>query len=63
MSIFKIFSRSYVDRQVDEIRAEGAAEINMLWQEWNRRRMAAEAEGRQFTEPHPRSTTGCGPKS
>ena len=67
MSIFKIFRRSYVEWQVDEILAKGdargEARTHRLWQEWNRRRMAAEAESRQFTEPPPSPTVGCGPKS
>ena len=53
MSIFKYFSRSYVDQRVAEIRAEGAAEASKLWKEWNSRWMAAEPEGRDFTGPPP----------
>ena len=33
--------------------AEGLALANKNWQEWNRRRLEAEAEGRPFTEPPP----------
>ena len=33
--------------------AKGVAKANRLWQEWNRRRMEAEAEGRRFDETPP----------
>ena len=33
--------------------AQGSAQTNEKWQEWNRRRLEAEAEGRPFTEPPP----------
>lgn len=32
---------------------EGLAQANKKWQDWNRRRLDAEAEGRPFTEPPP----------
>ena len=69
MSIAKYFSRDYVDRRVEEIRAEGYADgfakgyakgfakgyakAQRLWQDWNGRRMAAVSEGRVFDEPPP----------
>ena len=65
MTIAKILNRSFVERRIAEIRAEGNAEAeakgevkgltkaNLLWQEWNRRRMDAEAEGHSFDEPPP----------
>lgn len=34
-------------------RAEGRAEERTAWREWNRRRMAAEAQGAPFNEPPP----------
>ena len=34
-------------------RAEGRAEEREAWEAWNRRRMAAEAEGKPFDEPPP----------
>ena len=34
-------------------RQEGRAEANAVWEEWNRRRMQAEANGEPFTEPPP----------
>ena len=36
-----------------EGREEGLAEARADWQAWNRRRLAAEREGREFTEPTP----------
>ena len=33
--------------------AEGLAQERAKWQNWNRRRLAAEAEGRPFNEPPP----------
>ena len=36
-----------------EGKVEGEAKANRLWQEWNRRRMEAEAEGSRFDEPPP----------
>ena len=69
MRFFNILSRSFVEQRVAEIRAEGVAQVrdqihaegevkgeakaNRRWQEWNRRRMAAEAEGNRFDEPPP----------
>ena len=69
MAISNILSRSFVEQRVAEIRAEGiaigeaegetkgeakgVAKANRLWQEWNRRRVEAEAEGRRFDEPPP----------
>ena len=34
--------------------AQGAAEVNRKWREWNRRRESAEEEGRPFDELPPR---------
>ena len=34
-------------------RAEGRAEEREAWEAWNRRRLAAEAEGKPFDEPPP----------
>ena len=36
-----------------EGRVEGRAEERAEWQEWNRRRMVAEAQGELFNEPPP----------
>ena len=37
----------------EEGREQGLAEVRAEWQAWNRRRLAAEREGREFTEPTP----------
>ncbi len=31
----------------------GASAQQKAWEDWNQRREQAEAEGREFTEPHP----------
>ena len=36
-----------------EGRSEGRDEANSAWQEWNRRRIAAETAGEPFDEPPP----------
>ena len=41
------------ERQRAEGRVEGRAEERAAWEAWNRRRMAAEAEGKPFDEPPP----------
>ena len=40
-------------RRFAEIRAEGRLEERSLWQEWNARRLEAEARGEDFLEPPP----------
>ena len=40
----------------DEGRLEGRQESHQQWRAWNERRMAAEREGRPFTEPPPTGT-------
>ena len=42
-------------RQVgrEEGRQEGREEANLVWEAWNGRRLAAEREGRAFTESPP----------
>lgn len=39
--------------RVAKAMAEGIAQERAKWQAWNRRRLAAEAEGRPFNEPPP----------
>ena len=36
-------------------RAEGRAEVNRIWREWNQRRQEAEERGESFNEPEPYS--------
>ena len=57
--------KKYVDRQIQEAKAEGIAEgivqgeeagkaqERELWKAWNNRRLEAEAKGQQFNEPPP----------
>ena len=40
-------------RWIAEGKAQGSAQEREKWQEWNRRRLEAEAEGHPFTEPPP----------
>ena len=44
------------DRQEgrEEGRQEGQRNTQQRWEEWNRRRMEAEAKGEKFEEPPPR---------
>ena len=52
----KQFERGQAEGRAEgqaEGRAEGQAERQARWEEWNRRRMDAEAQGRPFTEPPP----------
>ena len=41
------------EKQREEGRAEGRQEEREAWEAWNRRRMAAESEGKPFDEPPP----------
>ena len=41
------------EKQRAEGRAEGRAQERAAWEAWNRRRMAAESEGKSFDEPPP----------
>lgn len=61
MVLFGGILRRREERRVEEAetrgrsqgRAEGLAQANENWEEWNQRRLEAEAEGRPFTEPPP----------
>ena len=58
-----VFAALYRDRKQREAREEGheegRAEANAAWEEWNRRRMAAEASGEPLLplSPRPAATT------
>ena len=43
-----------LERVREQRRAEGRAEVNRAWREWNERRLEAEARGEPFTEPPPK---------
>ena len=57
MSLYQFVVNRYVIPVIEahkaEGREEGLAEARAEWHEWNRRRLAAEREGREFTEPTP----------
>lgn len=57
--VVMVFAAMYREKKHEEGREkgreEGIAEANAAWDEWNRRRMAAEANGEPFTEPPPSS--------
>ncbi len=48
-----VLAKLYTDRVREEARSEGRVERDRLWEAWNERRLAAEREGRPFTEPTP----------
>ena len=47
------FRRKYLEPLKESQREEGRAEANAKWDEWNERRMKAEADGVPFSEPPP----------
>ena len=48
-----MLAERYLKRRLAEGKKEGREELNAEWREWNKRRLEAEAEGRQFDEPPP----------
>ena len=48
-----MLSERYLKRRYEEGKEEGRAEVSRAWDEWNRRRVEAEREGREFEEPPP----------
>ncbi|MCY3843618.1 MAG: hypothetical protein OXH69_08755 [Acidobacteria bacterium] len=61
MSLYQFVVNRYVVPVIEAHKAEGRAEgrdqglaeAQAKWQAWNERRLAAEREGREFTEPTP----------
>ena len=53
MSLYHIITNRFTIPVIERHRAEGRAEINQAWVEWNQRRMDAEAQGMPFDEPPP----------
>ena len=53
MSLYQFMVNNFVNPVIEARRAEGRAEVQAQWQQWNRRRMDAEAQGRPFNEPPP----------
>ena len=48
-----VLAKLWTDRIREEGRKAGCDETNQAWEAWNERRLAAEREGRPFTEPLP----------
>ena len=53
MVIFSGIMRRRAEKAEKRGRARGIAQERAKWQAWNQRRLAAEADGRPFTEPPP----------
>ena len=51
--LFTIISDKFLKRQYSKGSLEGSLETHKKWEEWNERRMAAQASGEEFTEPPP----------
>ena len=49
-----VLSEWYLERRYNRGFADGIKKNQKAWEEWNRRREAAAAEGREFTEPPPK---------
>ena len=48
-----MLAERYKQKRFEDGLAEGLARANRKWAEWNRRREAAQQEGRPFDEPPP----------
>lgn len=53
-----MLSERYLKRRYEEGKEEGRAEERKGWEEWLKRRMAAEEAGEEFDEPPPSSRNG-----
>ena len=53
-----MLSEWFLERRYRRGRAEGSVEEYRRWEDWNNRRLAAEAEGRPFDEPPPSLPNG-----
>ena len=53
MSLYQAMVNRFVTPVIQQHEARGRATERAQWQEWNRRRMDAEANGRPFNEPPP----------
>ena len=53
MVIGEYLRQKLVEPLKEKQRAQGRAEVQVAWEAWNRRRMAADPEGRPFDEPPP----------
>ena len=55
MSLYQAMVNRFVIPVIEAHKAEGRAETQAKWEEWNKRRMEAEAKGVPFDEPPPSS--------
>ena len=53
MLLYQAMVNRFVIPVIEARREEGRVEERAEWQEWNRRRMVAEAQGEPFNEPPP----------
>ena len=53
MVIGEYLRQKLVEPLKEKQRAQGRAEVQVAWEAWNRRRMAADPEGKPFDEPPP----------
>ena len=53
MSLYQAMVNRFVIPVIEAHVARGRAEERAEWRAWNRRRMAAEAQGKPFNEPPP----------
>ena len=53
MALYQFLTNTLTKPAIERQRAKGRKETNRLWEEWLRRREAAEADGRPFDEPPP----------
>ncbi len=53
VEVLFMLSEWYLERRYRQGRVEGLADRQRMWEAWNNRRMAAEAEGKSFDEPPP----------
>jgi hypothetical protein len=53
MVTYRFLERKILKPQAEKLRAEGRAENQRLWTDWNRHRVEAEEKGKPFNEPPP----------
>ncbi len=51
--LYNKFVQRVIDQHMERGRAEGKAEVNTRWADWNSRRLEAESKGVPFDEPPP----------
>ena len=58
--VIKMLFTMISDRYLKRERAKGSLETHKKWEEWNERRLAAQASGVEFTEPPPQRVNSNG---